>query len=120
MLQQNLSLIQAERPARNFMPRFDFRCTDCQYTFEELLLPGGTTPRCRHCGSAKIEKLLSPPSVIFKGTGFYRTDSTKARGASTPEPSEAKPDAKTEAPKATENPPPKLPGKELAPKKRDT
>ena len=102
------------------MPRFDFRCTDCQDLFEALLLTGEPLPNCRHCGSAHVEKLLSPPSVIFKGTGFYRTDSQKAPGAKTPEPSEAKPEGKSEAPKATESPPKTIPGKELAPKKGDT
>ena len=56
------------------MPRFDFLCTDCESTFEHLLPPGGEAPKCLACGSANVEKLLAPPPVIFKGSGFYKTD----------------------------------------------
>ena len=38
---------------------------------------GDAPPKCLQCGSENVEKLLSPPSVIFKGSGFYKTDSGK-------------------------------------------
>ena len=59
------------------MPRFDFLCAACNETFEHLLPMGGAPPKCLKCGSKKVEKLLSPPPVIFKGSGFYKTDSGK-------------------------------------------
>ena len=42
---------------------------------------GGAPPKCLQCGSANVEKLLSPPPVIFKGSGFYKTDSGKKNEA---------------------------------------
>lgn len=59
------------------MPRFDFECRKCRKTFEHLLPSGASPPACRHCGSADVTKLLSPPPVIFKGKGFYKTDSRR-------------------------------------------
>ena len=57
------------------MPTFDFRCTDCNITFEEKIPMGSTDlPACPKCAGA-VEKLISPPAVIFKGDGFYKTDS---------------------------------------------
>lgn len=33
------------------------------------------TPACPECKSESVERLLSTPGVIFKGSGFYKTDS---------------------------------------------
>ena len=59
------------------MPRFDFLCRDCQSTFEHLLPPGGEHPLCPRCRSKNVQKLLTPPLAIFKGSGFYATDSKR-------------------------------------------
>lgn len=65
------------------MPRFDFLCTDCESTFEHLLPPGAPHPACLTCGSPNVQKLLSPPPVIFKGSGFYATDARRTAQPST-------------------------------------
>lgn len=69
------------------MPRFDFLCKDCDTTFEHLLLSGEAPVLCLKCGGTDVTKLLSPPSVIFKGGGFYKTDS-KEVPAKTPKTAE--------------------------------
>ena len=78
------------------MPRFDFRCKKCKTTFEESLPFGSKNlPKCSACGSKMTEKLISPPAVHFKGSGWYKTDSKivpAAPGAS------KKKEVKTEAP----------------------
>lgn len=57
------------------MPTFDFRCTRCGKTFEKRLAIGvRTKPGCPNCGSRATEKLITPPAVHFKGSGFYKTD----------------------------------------------
>ena len=63
------------------MPRFDFRCRKCQTTFEESLPFGSKKlPKCSACGSKMTEKLISPPAVHFKGSGWYKTDSRGSPG----------------------------------------
>jgi putative FmdB family regulatory protein len=59
-----------------FMPTFDFHCTACNKVFEEML-PFGSKgkPVCPSCGSKQTEKMISMPSIAFKGSGFYKTDS---------------------------------------------
>jgi len=57
------------------MPLYDFECQECRERFELEHPRGAVVPLCIICGSTKTEKLLSPPPVIFKGGGFYKTDS---------------------------------------------
>ena len=60
------------------MPTFDFQCRKCSAVFEFARAFGDTVnPRCPTCGSKRTEKLLTPPSIQFKGSGFYKTDSAK-------------------------------------------
>jgi putative FmdB family regulatory protein len=63
------------------MPLCDFRCSKCGYKFEKLILrPNGRTEICDHCGST-AQRLISPVGIIFKGSGFYITDSKKTSSA---------------------------------------
>jgi putative FmdB family regulatory protein len=60
------------------VPTYDYRCRDCGHTFEivhSILEDGPTT--CTQCGG-KLDPVLHPAGVIFKGSGFYATDSRKA------------------------------------------
>lgn len=58
------------------MPTFDFRCRRCDRVFEHARPMGSRAhPACPHCGNKRTEKLFSPPSVQFRGAGFYATDS---------------------------------------------
>ncbi|MSR87376.1 zinc ribbon domain-containing protein [Candidatus Peribacteria bacterium] len=58
------------------MPTFDFQCRACDHVFE-FSRPFGNTvkPACPACTSKRTEKLLAPPAVHFKGSGWYKTDS---------------------------------------------
>lgn len=40
------------------MPIYDYRCKDCNKTFD-LLVMTGTVPVCPECGSQNLEKLVS-------------------------------------------------------------
>ncbi len=60
------------------MPTFDFRCAKCAHTFEFTRPFGGKEiPKCPACGSKKTEKQLSVPAVVFKGSGWYKTEGRK-------------------------------------------
>ena len=61
------------------MPTFDFRCQNCNQVFE-FSRPFGSkeVPVCPKCKSKKTEKLMSSPAIVFKGSGWYKTDSRPA------------------------------------------
>lgn len=40
------------------MPLYEYVCQDCS-SEQELLVSGGETPSCPHCGSQRLTKLLS-------------------------------------------------------------
>jgi len=59
------------------MPRFDFRCRTCASVFEaEVRFGSKRLPSCPACGGT-TEKLIAPPTIHFKGSGFFVTDSRK-------------------------------------------
>lgn len=80
------------------VPTFDFKCTACEKTFEGTIPFGSKKkPVCPSCKSKKTEKLITPPlGIAFKGSGFYKTDSSPKEKA----PSEPAKEAPTSAPKA--------------------
>jgi putative FmdB family regulatory protein len=48
----------------NKMPIYEFKCDDCNQTFESLVLIASAIDsiRCKHCNSANIKKILSATS----------------------------------------------------------
>ncbi len=83
------------------MPTFDFQCQKCQHVFE-FNRPFGSTekPACPKCNSKRTEKQFSAPAVVFKGSGWYKTDSrpvAKAPKAEAVTTEPAKASDKTEA-----------------------
>jgi putative FmdB family regulatory protein len=64
------------------VPTYDYRCRDCGHTIEIVhsILEDGpdACDRCR----GPLVRVLHPAGVIFKGSGFYSTDSRKSPGSS--------------------------------------
>jgi putative FmdB family regulatory protein len=61
------------------VPTYDYQCRKCGNTTEvihSMLADGPTT--CEICGGP-LRRVLYPAGIIFKGSGFYKTDS---RGSS--------------------------------------
>ena len=58
------------------MPVYDYQCDKCEATFE-VERPIGFSGRvkCTSCGSMRTSKVFAPAGVVFKGSGFYVTDS---------------------------------------------
>lgn len=67
------------------MPTYEFNCNDCNTKFELFMsMSDNTLPRCPNCDSSKTRKLISSGSgIIFKGSGFYKTDYTGKKSDST-------------------------------------
>lgn len=64
------------------MPTYDYQCRNCGHTIEvihSMLEEGPTT--CERCGG-ELKRILHPAGIIFKGSGFYKTDSRSASSAS--------------------------------------
>jgi len=59
------------------MPLYEYRCHGCGDSFE-VMQKFSDDPLTTHekCGGA-LERLLSPPALQFKGTGWYVTDYAK-------------------------------------------
>lgn len=94
------------------MPKYDFRCETCELEFSESLPMGTSTlPACPTCKNAKaVRKLIRAPMVHFKGSGFYKTDSsktatTKPKGTTEAKPAETKAETKPAETKAPEKKP---------------
>jgi putative FmdB family regulatory protein len=57
------------------MPTYEYRCTECGEDLEAVQRfsdPALTT--CPTCGG-RLRKVFNAVGVVFKGSGFYRTDS---------------------------------------------
>lgn len=77
------------------MPTYQYTCTDCGEPLEAVQkFSDDPLTMCPACGG-KLRKVFSPVGIVFKGSGFYRTDSRN--GSSAPVPSKAKETADTSA-----------------------
>ena len=77
------------------MPLYEYRCRQCASVFESLQkVSDPPLKECPKCGGP-LKKLLSPPALQFKGSGFYITDYSRKKE---PE-KEAKPETKPGAEK---------------------
>jgi putative FmdB family regulatory protein len=57
------------------VPTYQYACTDCAHTFEEFQsFSDDALTVCPSCGG-KLRKVYNAVGVVFKGSGFYRTDS---------------------------------------------
>ena len=65
------------------MPTYEYACADCSHVFDIFQsFSDDSLTECPECGG-KLRKVFSPAGVVFKGSGFYRTDSRSASGSST-------------------------------------
>lgn len=63
------------------MPVYEYVCTECgeQLEVRQSFTDAALTV-CPAC-SGRLRKVLSPVGVVFKGSGFYRTDSRAAQAS---------------------------------------
>jgi putative FmdB family regulatory protein len=80
------------------MPLYDYRCTKCgtvtevRHGFDEAF-----TGTCSIDG-APLQRVFNPAPIVFKGSGFYVTDSRPSgakAGSSESKPAESKPAAES-------------------------
>lgn len=64
------------------MPMYDYRCNDCGHRFEvRQSFSDESLSICPQC-TGRVRRVVHPAGVIFKGSGWYITDSRKASSAS--------------------------------------
>ena len=66
------------------MPTYQYACTECGHSFEQFQsFSEDSLTVCPVC-EGKLRKLFNAVGVVFKGSGFYRTDSRSGSSSSTP------------------------------------
>ena len=57
------------------MPTYQYRCTECGEDLEAVQkFTDAALTECTNCGGS-LRKIFNAVGVVFKGSGFYRTDS---------------------------------------------
>ena len=71
------------------MPMYTYRCEKCGVRFDRRQsFTARALTRCPEC-QGRVRRLIQPAGIVFKGNGWYITDSKK-------KPAEAKPESKTD------------------------
>jgi putative FmdB family regulatory protein len=65
------------------MPTYQYACTECDHAFEQVQsFSDASLTVCPQC-QGRLRKVYNAVGVVFKGSGFYRTDSRPASSSST-------------------------------------
>jgi putative FmdB family regulatory protein len=66
------------------VPTYQYTCTECGEPLETVQkFSDEPLTVCPACGG-RLRKVFSPVGIVFKGSGFYRTDSRKSAAAAAP------------------------------------
>jgi len=66
------------------VPTYSYACTACDHRFDAVQsFSDDSLTVCPECGG-RLRKVFSAVGVVFKGGGFYRTDSRSGSSASVP------------------------------------
>jgi len=82
------------------VPTYQYACTACDHRFDAVQsFSDASLTECPECGG-KLRKLYGSVGVVFKGSGFYRTDSrSESKAAATTSSSSDKPADKSSSDK---------------------
>lgn len=89
------------------MPTYEYHCPKCRGTYElRESFSAETTHKCQECGKGTAKRVLHAPRVVFKGSGFYVTDSKKSGSSVKDTPAETKAGTSESKGSAAETPAP--------------
>jgi putative FmdB family regulatory protein len=76
------------------VPTYAYACKDCSHAFDIVQsFTDSTLTSCPEC-QGTLRKKFNSVGVVFKGSGFYRTDSRDAKGSTvSPSPAASAPAA---------------------------
>jgi len=64
------------------MPTYQYACTECGHAFEQFQsFSDDSLTVCPEC-KGRLRKVFNAVGVVFKGSGFYRTDSRSGSASS--------------------------------------
>jgi putative FmdB family regulatory protein len=73
-----------KRERKSQMPTYQYACSDCGHQFEAFQsFSEASLTTCPEC-KGTVRKVYSAVGVVFKGSGFYKTDSVKSTTSETP------------------------------------
>jgi putative FmdB family regulatory protein len=79
------------------MPIYDYRCDHCGHAFSAVQsYKEPPLEKCPNCGK-RPRRLIVPPAIVFKGSGWYKTDSRGPDKSEKTEKAETKSETKTES-----------------------
>jgi putative FmdB family regulatory protein len=89
------------------VPTYQYACTECGHGFETFQsFTDDALTECPAC-SGRLRKVFNSVGVVFKGSGFYRTDSreaTKGKDATSKDGGDKPAEKKSEKPKSESAP----------------
>jgi putative FmdB family regulatory protein len=63
------------------MPTYEYLCKSCNHRFEQWQkMTDDPLEICPECGG-HVRRVLYPAGIVFKGSGFYKTDHPSSNGA---------------------------------------
>jgi putative FmdB family regulatory protein len=66
------------------VPTYQYACTECGHAFEQVQsFSDDALTECPVC-RGRLRKVFNAVGVVFKGSGFYRTDSRSGGSSSVP------------------------------------
>ncbi len=68
------------------MPTYQYVCTECGGQLEAVQKFTEDPLTVHEACGGRLRKVFSPVGIVFKGSGFYRTDSRSGSSASAPAP----------------------------------
>jgi putative FmdB family regulatory protein len=85
-----LAVARGECQQEDALPTYQYACTACDHAFEAVQkFTDSALTECPAC-AGRLRKVFSAVGVVFKGSGFYRTDSrSKSSSADAPTKSES-------------------------------
>src|SRR5437660_12904209 len=85
MLSSRMSRVLTSGPRRGgSVPTYQYTCTECGEPVEAVQkFTDAPLTVCAACGG-RLRKVFSPVGIVFKGSGFYRTDSRNGAAAAAP------------------------------------
>lgn len=88
------------------MPTYQYRCKDCANDLEVVQkFTDASLTECPHC-RGELRKVFNAVGVVFKGSGFYATDSRSKNTATTTPAASTGSDTATPAATPAAAPPP--------------
>ncbi|MDO5662877.1 MAG: zinc ribbon domain-containing protein [Brachybacterium sp.] len=64
------------------MPTYVYACKNCGHQFEQhQSFSDDALTRCPACEQESLRKVFNSVGIVFKGSGFYRTDSQSTTGS---------------------------------------